>query len=68
MFPFIWLRKLIIPMLKAAGVIKVQVKDDRDFSQPQSKYEKRHNIEMEVLTYINTSYAEYIVGYVIPGC
>ena len=46
LFPFIWFWKLIVPVLKTAGVIKVQVKDHRDFSQPQSEYEKHHNVDL----------------------
>ena len=46
LFPFIWLWKFIVPVLKAAGVIKVQVKNDKDFSQAPNEFEKRHNIDL----------------------
>ena len=43
LFPFIWYWKLIVPVLKAAGVIN---ETDRDFSQPQNEFDKRHTVEM----------------------
>ena len=46
LFPFIWFWKLIVPMLKAAGIIKGNVKTDEDFNQPQSEFAKRHNVDL----------------------
>ena len=43
LFSFIWYWKLIVPVLKAAGVIN---ETDRDFSQPQNEFHKRHTVEM----------------------
>ena len=33
-------------MLKAAGIIKGNVKTDEDFNQPQSEFAKRHNVDL----------------------
>ena len=46
LFPFIWFWKLIVPVLKATGVIKGQGKDHRDFSKPQNEFEKHHNVDL----------------------
>ena len=46
LFPFIWYWKLVVPMLKAAGIIKGNVKTDEDFSQPQSEFAKHHNVDL----------------------
>ena len=42
MFPFIWYWKFVAPL---TGINKRRAKTDKDFSQPQNEFQKRHNTD-----------------------
>ena len=47
LFPFIWYWKFVVPVFKAAGIIKVHPKAEKDFSQPQNEFDKRHTTDIQ---------------------